>query len=275
MLILERPWTRQPQTRVQLNPSMRGGQLAFLPSTFSFVGLNGSIAEYIPSTLETVSDTYGRAVRFNNGTDRIKAPVNGTTLTKLSANMTFAMVWRARDTTARAACAFGCRAGSDTKRIILHAPYSDGNFYWDYATDAAGRVSGSWGGKSTNWETLVVVAGQNKGREVWRNGVRIGSNTASKAVPTDFDADFYIGSNNQINQNSDNVDVALFVAATSEWTDSEIISWHRNPYGSTFAPQTQRIWVPSAAAGVPTLSASTYVPGSLTATGWRPQITAS
>jgi hypothetical protein len=41
--------------------------------------------------------------------------------------------------------------------------------------------------------------------------------------------------------------------------------------------QPRRLYIPtaSAAATVPTLSASTYVPGSLTSTGWRPQITAS
>lgn len=40
--------------------------------------------------------------------------------------------------------------------------------------------------------------------------------------------------------------------------------------------ERRRIWVPaSTGATVPTLSASTYVTGSLTSTGWRPQITAS
>lgn len=42
-----------------------------------------------------------------------------------------------------------------------------------------------------------------------------------------------------------------------------------------FAPQQIIIPTPAAAAAVPTLSASTYVPGSMTSTGWRPQITAS
>lgn len=39
----------------------------------------------------------------------------------------------------------------------------------------------------------------------------------------------------------------------------------------------RRVWTPKAgaAASLPTLSASTYVTGSLTSTGWRPQITAS
>jgi len=47
-----------------------------------------------------------------------------------------------------------------------------------------------------------------------------------------------------------------------------------NPW-QLFAPR--RIYIPTAAAaaGVPTLSASTYVSGSLTSTGWRPQVTAS
>lgn len=68
------------------------------------------------------------------------------------------------------------------------------------------------------------------------------------------------------------------IAAFAFWDRSlsalEITAWMRNPW-QLFQPS--RIYIPTAAAagGVPTLSASTYVTGSLTSTGWRPQITAS
>lgn len=47
-----------------------------------------------------------------------------------------------------------------------------------------------------------------------------------------------------------------------------------SPWDFIFAPR--RIWVPQAAiSGLPTLSLPTYVPGSLTATGFRPRVTAT
>src|SRR5574337_182611 len=48
----------------------------------------------------------------------------------------------------------------------------------------------------------------------------------------------------------------------------------RNPW-QVFAPQ--RLWLPTSAAGgsLPTLSAATYMPGSLTSSGFRPRVTAS
>ena len=53
----------------------------------------------------------------------------------------------------------------------------------------------------------------------------------------------------------------------------EVASFSANPW-QLFAPR--RIWVPQAAiTGLPTLSLPTYVPGSLTATGFRPRVTAS
>ena len=57
-------------------------------------------------------------------------------------------------------------------------------------------------------------------------------------------------------------------------TDAEHAALFVNPW-QLFAPQQIIIPTPAAAAVVPTLSASTYVPGSMTSTGWRPQITAS
>lgn len=57
-------------------------------------------------------------------------------------------------------------------------------------------------------------------------------------------------------------------------SDDELLSVHRNPW-RVLAPR--RLWLPTSAAGgsLPTLSAATYMPGSLTSTGFRPRVTAS
>ena len=67
--------------------------------------------------------------------------------------------------------------------------------------------------------------------------------------------------------------VALVAIWDTNLSQAEANFWTANPW-QLFAPQ--QIYIPTpAAAVVPTLSASTYVPGSMTSTGWRPQITAS
>lgn len=67
----------------------------------------------------------------------------------------------------------------------------------------------------------------------------------------------------------------VYAVAVLPWSSSlqEREGYVRNPW-QLFAPR--RIWVPQAAiTGPPTLSLPTYTPGSLTATGFRPRVTAS
>jgi hypothetical protein len=66
---------------------------------------------------------------------------------------------------------------------------------------------------------------------------------------------------------------ALFLGHNRAISLQEHVELSRNPW-QLFEPR--RIWVPqAAAAGLPTLSASTYKPGTLTSTGWTPRITAT
>lgn len=59
------------------------------------------------------------------------------------------------------------------------------------------------------------------------------------------------------------------------WTDEALLDFSRNPW-RVFAPQRIRVpHYPAAAGGLPTLSAATYMPGSLTSSGFRPRVTAS
>jgi hypothetical protein len=59
------------------------------------------------------------------------------------------------------------------------------------------------------------------------------------------------------------------------WTGIDALSFHKNPW-QLFEPLPRSIWVPvSAGATVPTLSAATYMPASITSSGFRPRVTAS
>jgi hypothetical protein len=66
---------------------------------------------------------------------------------------------------------------------------------------------------------------------------------------------------------------SLLLFFNRELSDSEQASLAANPW-QLFAARVQRIWSPAAAA-IPTLSAATFLPGSITASGFRPRVTAS
>jgi hypothetical protein len=67
--------------------------------------------------------------------------------------------------------------------------------------------------------------------------------------------------------------IALAAAWNRALSQEELIAWADEPW-QLFEPR--RIWVPvSAAAALPTLSLSTFKPGTLTSSGWTPRITAS
>ena len=57
-------------------------------------------------------------------------------------------------------------------------------------------------------------------------------------------------------------------------SDAQLNDFVRRPF-AWIAPRRIYIPAPAAGGGIPTLSNSTYVTGSLTSTGWRPQVTAT
>ena len=62
--------------------------------------------------------------------------------------------------------------------------------------------------------------------------------------------------------------------ANRAFSQDEHRAMYRNPW-QIFARRDLRVFAPSVVAGLPTLSLPTYVPGSITSVGFRPQVTAS
>lgn len=61
--------------------------------------------------------------------------------------------------------------------------------------------------------------------------------------------------------------------ASKAWSERDALEFVKNPW-RVFSPRKQVIYF-DVSTGLPTLSASTYKPGTLTSTGWTPRITAS
>lgn len=69
-----------------------------------------------------------------------------------------------------------------------------------------------------------------------------------------------------------NGDIYLAGIVAGAWGDDALLDFTRNPW-QIFEPR--RIFFSASAPVFPTLSAATYMPGSLTSTGFRPRVTAS
>lgn len=145
-----------------------------------------------------------------------------------SANTIF-VLRRCLDTTARNSLLFGY-GNTPNGRILCHAPYVDGNMYFDYenATSGSGRLSVAYT-KDTDIEALVFVAGPTKGREIWRRGARIAQDVGATAARTSNSSGWGIGSA-ITSDGTDNAEVYMMGVATREWTDAECASFCRNPW---------------------------------------------
>lgn len=236
-----------------LHPALRAPTAVWYAPEWLRTRLLAEDAALLGAILPTrVPTQQGLAASFLNtgGNCRIRLSASADKVFPSSTQATVAVLRRSRDTTVRNSTLFGYNSGAaGADRVQAHAPYSDGNLYWDFgnATAGSGRVSVAFT-KSTSWETLVFVAGGGKGREVWRNGVRIVSNTSATGTRNSSSAAVGIGGVlGATNNESDNDDVALFVVSSVAWSDGEIRAWSQSPMAATFAPLP--IWLPDAAGG--------------------------
>lgn len=209
----------------------------------------------------------GRFIRGDGTTTNAGWQINGNSNNLLdNSNTTWFVLRRCRDTTVRSSYMhYGYDSGGGN-RAFVGAPDST-NITWDYgnATTGSGRLQTPYT-KDTQLETLVLVAGQTKGREIWRRGVKLASNTSAKAVRSADSAAFGIGPMNNSTP-FDDTETYLFGVSNREWSDAEIVSWCANPWQLFQSPQ--RAMMVSAGGDAPLASNSTAqatATGALTAT---------
>jgi len=271
MLILRRPWTEQPQ---DAEPTLGRFKAVWTGAQSAQTLVANQLTQVTnPADAPMVPTQRGMAVSFaTSAATRIQLASSADSVLGFGSN-TFAILRRCKDTTNRNSTVFGYE-NSGTDIVQLVAPFTDGNLYFDYGSAVSGRINVAYT-KDTEWETLVLVAGPIKGREIWRRGIRLAANTGTNYARVSTSTAFSLGSRSGSTNNADNEEIALFVSAPYEWTDAEIRDWCNDPFGQTFAPR--QIWIPATAAASfnPTLSLPTYVPGSLTSSAFRPRVTAT
>lgn len=165
--------------------------------------------------------------------------------------------------------------GAGTQRHLLYVNQDAVAMFSGAGATTAQAVSSS-SALGTTAGPAVWIAGRvhsASSRDVWRNGALAGTNTS--AINTTASDTLAVGAYWDNNVPSLYFNGAIFLAAAWDraLSDYELSSLYQNPW-QLFAPR--RIWVPQAAiTGLPTLSLPTYVPGSLTASGFRPRVTAT
>lgn len=271
-LILPSRFTQQPQQGAQVdwsNPLTRGLSDIWLPTGGPRTLVRGEAT----STVGTVISGVGAAGQFVRGNG--SSTLSGVQIASNSSNLlnnlntTWFVVRRCRDTTVRSSyMSYGYDAGA-SNRAFLGAP--DGsNITWDFgnATAGSGRLQAAYT-KDTQLETLVVVAGQTKGREIWRRGVKLAANTTARAG-RNADANAFgigpIGNNTPF----DDIETYVFGVVNREWSDAEIVNWCANPWQVFKAPDAN-LWLPlvsgSSGQASPSGVAAISAAGAVTPTG--------
>lgn len=240
------PWTIQPQYPVGIDWSNALGRSvveAFLPLS---VNNQTTVRGYSPAvaagTIVSEVGTLGRNVALAAGTLNagLIIAADGDDIFPTTNEATIFVIRRSKDTTARQSTLFGYDV-SATDRVLVHGPWDDGIMYFDYGGIAASqRISVAYT-KSTAVEYLVFVAGGGKGREMWRNGVKIAGDATKAGARSATAANFRIGASSPTLA-ADTEEVYLFGTANRAWSDVEIASWSKNPW-QIFRPLSRNIFV--------------------------------
>lgn len=244
---------QQPQVPVAIdlsNPLCRGIRVVWNGATPDSIWYQGAWVRTASKTAGVTAgiNGSGRAAQTGWTTDQI---VTGLTANQVlpNNNVTLGFVRRNADTTARVASLAGY-ADSATDRSIIHAPFSDGNAYWDFGNQTAGsgRLSVAFS-KSTAVESLAFVAGAIKGREIWRNGKRIANNAAATAARGSSSTPYWLMRYGGVGEVPADIQTQnLFVSWWRELSDAELAAWSENPW-QIFAPVKRRILVAFDSAG--------------------------
>lgn len=124
-------------------------------------------------------------------------------------------------------------------------------------------------------QAYVLVAVWRPGtqeKSLWVDGVKVSSSTTNWGSPTpnQFDVGILQRNANPVHQFQGAIPFAA--AFSVPFSDSQCIAASINPY-RLLEGHTRFVPVPFSGPSLPTLSTATYVPGSLTSSGFRPRVT--
>ena len=217
----------QQPVSYSLSGKFPGITYAWLGNTWQ-VGSTGVLTSRSAGTTYIEQSQLGQVVRFNSGsTTKLDTNISMRNMIPPgTSKCTISVLRKCHDSNNRASCLFGADASG--QRVLAHAPWEDGNLYWDFGDINAGRMSLAFT-KTTEWEVLTFVSDPSRGLEVWRNGRMIGNRASSRSMPEVVE-NFAIGvATTSTGELSDNQSIALVVVALDTWTPAQIYEFGKYP----------------------------------------------
>ena len=282
MLILERPWTRQPQGAARAKSTDIGAGLMYLfsPGWGAVDAASGLVLTPYGSVSRDVN-RFGYGANVTAANSAYERVAND-----FAASEVTIAAWTVVRGTGTDAGAIAVLSSSGDSGA---APYTAAALKIN--TAATGMLLGhsiggtyaftvtSGGVASTVGQVEFLIGRAKSGAQnllYYINGALFSSasGTVSGALSYSAGRRIVVGEDYRLASRNCNRHIYCVAVWGRYLPDSDIQKLVRDPW-QLFAPQQIIIPTPAAAAAVPTLSASTYVPGSMTSTGWRPQITAS
>ena len=252
------PWTRQPQFPVGVdwgNPITKGLQVAMLPASRPVDVAGNNLLTYDTGVTYQVDPT-GKGFLFDGATNGVSTVGNAT-----GAYTLFALVNPNALGGGKGVISIGTGAAYTAQ---IRADNADWSYYHStslnsdiLASETGAVVVGTLTAIAGTWDGLTGI-------NLYRGGLLRSSNTVVSSRPVAYTK---VGL-----QWAGTIYVALFWSRAL--TPAEHASLGTNPW-QVFLGQSRRIWTPTSSAGIPTLSASTFKPATLTSTGWTPRITAT
>jgi hypothetical protein len=261
VLILQRPWTRQPQY-----PQLRSAFARHC--TTLLVGSNRSLVKGVFGVDNPVF-TYPGIAASKDGiavtaTSSVQLLSNGSTAVPDGTEFTCIYVNALNNTAAAPNLTNGQQGLQGILEFHCYFRYSDGNAYFRWGGNTDGVTSVSGPAPASNGVWLLSTGAE--GMQIWRNGILIASNTASP------NRGYNSLSLRHANGGSVSVAVPLLGFFAKQYPKPINKALSENPW-QLFAPRRIPIPAPAAAATAPTITALSA--RLITATSAQPRISYS
>ena len=277
------PWTRQPQFPVPIdwgNPVTVGLQAAFSPVTGRMVDTsqNGST----PPSADTGTQQIGIAGISRAYTGGTKSTFANSPRYGLASAMTLVVVCDVNTLTnygALISCenqpdvsGWELRVGNGPTDSVILASRSTSGGYYQYKT-GANRINA---GSKNNFVAVTYPSALVESTpSFYVNGVAyaavfVGNTSTGAQLASTLTLD--IGARAAGTTQLDGA--VLFAGLWNRALAAGEIESLRGNTSQVYLGQSRRIWTPTAG-GIPTLSASTFKPATVTSTGWTPRVTAT
>ena len=233
-IIIPRRWTQQPQGPVEPNMEYDGLGLKSLFTPMYDAKQNKVLSTYVSANI--VSGEKGRAWSSEVEDNYILVNSNSSKILSTNGN-TFVICFRKTDGVLRSSTLFGIPNGVNTERFSSHAPWDNGDLYFDF-----GGISGNnrlyLGGLNFSKASTLVYSGGSRGMSIYRNGELLANSSVPVTRVSTTDA-FLLNSGNLAT--GDLVEIYMAALFSTQLPDSMQKELSINPW-QLFKPRKQFLY---------------------------------